>query len=44
MPRVQIDNEIIELTDDEAENGGYTSTGMSDYQSASTPPQEAPTE
>lgn len=40
MPRVQIDNEIIELTDDEAENGGFTSSGMSDYQSTSTPPEE----
>jgi hypothetical protein len=41
MPRIQIDDQIIELTDDEAENGGYTSTGMSDYQSPSTPPEEA---
>jgi hypothetical protein len=44
MPRVQIDDEIIELTDDQAEDGGYTPTGMSNYQSASTPHKETTTE
>lgn len=44
MPRVQIDDQIIELTDDEAEAGGFTSTGMSNYESPSARPEETPTE
>jgi len=44
MPRVQIDDQIIELTDDEAENGGYTATGMSNYQSQTTIVEEPVTE
>ena len=33
MPRVQIGETVIEMSNEEAETGGFTSTGMSDYKS-----------
>jgi len=44
MPRVQIDDQIIELTDEEAETGGYTATGFSNYESPSARQEETPPE